>query len=121
MEELYSSQKIAINNLDVATNKIIKDRERAEKKTERESMRTNNPTSTPGAPGGSPSILQETHEDLNVPQIQASLSFAKANKKTGSAYSFDKKWFPVRYEKNSSGVETYFACIQDERGNVTEI
>lgn len=121
MEELYSSQKIAINNLDVATNKIIKDRERAEKKIERESMRTNNPTSTPGAPGGSPSILQETHEDLNVPQIQASLSFAKANKKTGSAYSFDKKWFPVRYEKNSSGIETYFACIQDERGNVTEI
>lgn len=121
MEELYSSQKIAINNLDVATNKIIKDRERAEKKTEREAMRTNNPTNTSGTPAGSPSILQETHEDLNVPQIQASLNFAKANKKTGSAYSFDKKWFPVRYEKNSSGVETYFACIQDESGNVTEI
>lgn len=56
-----------------------------------------------------------------MPQIQAALNFAKTNKKTGSAYSFDKKWFPVRYEKNSSGVETYFACIQDERGNVTEI
>lgn len=50
MEELYSSQKVAINNLDVASNKIIKERERAEKKTEREAIRTNNPSNTPGAP-----------------------------------------------------------------------
>lgn len=64
--------------------------------------------------------MQEVHEDLNVPQIQTALSFAKANKKTGSAYSFDKKWFPVRYE-SIAGTDTYYACIQDESGNVTEI
>jgi hypothetical protein len=69
----------------------------------------------------SPNILQETHEELHVPQIQAALNFSKINRKTGSAYSFDKKWFPVRYEKTSVGAEIYYACIQDETGNVTEI
>lgn len=121
MEELYTSQKIAIGNLDTVASKISRDKERAEKKAEREAMRTNNPVNTPGAPAGSPSMLQEVYEDINVPQIQAALNFAKSNKKTGSAYSFDKKWFPVRYEKTIAGVETYFACIQDERGTVTEI
>lgn len=115
-EQLYLMQKISIANLNMVVQKL----DRAQKRRERQANRGTNIVA-PWAPAGSPGILQETHEDLYVPQIQAALNFSKINKKTGSAYSYDNKWFPVRYEKDATGVEKYFACIQDERGNVTEI
>jgi hypothetical protein len=115
-EQLFLMQKISIANLNMVVQKL----DRAQKRRERQANRSTNLVA-PWAPAGSSGILQETHEDLNVPQIQAALNFAKTNKKTGSAYSYDNKWFPVRYERDATGVETYSACIQDERGNVTEI
>ncbi len=119
IENLYLSKKISISSLNQVAQKVVYAERKREKAAEKAATRG---VTAPGAPEWSPSILQETHEDINIPQIQAALNFAKSNKRSGSAYSFDKKWFPVRYEKDvGTGAEKYFACIQDENGVVSEL
>lgn len=75
-------------------------KERAQARQERMAARSGTnqlPWTSNVAWGTWANILTETNEELSVPQLYAACEQAQRKPNTWSTYSFDKKWFFVRY------------------------
>lgn len=68
-----------------------------------------NPTTIPNAWTNATKTL---NEELSIPQLYAACEQAKKKPDAGSAYSFDKKWFYVRYDGTRPANEKFHAQYQ---------
>lgn len=123
-EYLYLSRKIEIGSLTQVAAKCLRVQQRAERLAEREQRRNGsmtgipeNPATTPSASANSASTL---NEELSIPQLYAACEQAKKKPDAGSAYSFDKKWFFVRYTPSTSNWTAQYQKSDGKTGDVTK-
>ncbi len=104
-EELYLWRKININSLNQTAAICLRAKRREEKRNENTNSASTNPTNPlttiPWAPTWT-MWAPEINEELSIPQLYAACEQAKKKPTSGSAYSFDKKWFFVRYNTTAN-------------------
>lgn len=73
-------------------------KERTKARQERTAAKTGTTTNTPAVGGIWSNTISETNEELSIPQLYSACEQAQKKPNAWSAYSFDKKWFFVRYQ-----------------------